>query len=171
MAKAPNDTNWQRRSRVALRITAGVLLAFGLFVLYATFQINQGGGFTVIGPRGVPFIIAIFMIALALLFILKTTILPDQELVQQVADEEAITHWPTVGLIAVALVGYAISLRPLGYPVATTLFLPIGARILGSRRPWRDLIVGLVIGFVVYFCFTRFLGVRLPPGLLAPLIG
>ena len=50
--------------------------------------------------------------------------------------------------------------------VATTLFLPAAARILGSRNLVRDVTVGLVLAVVVYFGFTEFLGVRLPAGVL-----
>jgi putative tricarboxylic transport membrane protein len=38
--------------------------------------------------------------------------------------------------------------------------------VLGSRHLLRDVIVGVGVAVVVYLSFTRFLGVRLPPGVL-----
>jgi putative tricarboxylic transport membrane protein len=85
-----------------------------------------------------------------------------------------------MGLTAAALVAYALALDGfelgpvdvpgLGYIVATALFIPLTARTLGSRSPVRDVIAGVGIGIVVYFGFTEFLGVRLPAGILGPLL-
>ena len=54
----------------------------------------------------------------------------------------------------------------LGYVLATGLFLPATARILGSRSPIRDTVAGFAIAIVIYIGFTQFLGVRLPAGIL-----
>ncbi len=123
---------------------------------------------------------AIGLFVLGAIFALRTTVLPDTDLAAHAADEDGATHWPTVGLTAVALVGYALALDGLavgpvdvpglGYIVATGLFLPVTARILGSRSPIRDVIVGFGIGIVIYIGFTQFLGVRLPAGILGPLL-
>jgi putative tricarboxylic transport membrane protein len=75
-----------------------------------------------------------------------------------------------VGIVGGVLILYAVTLGPLGYPLATTAFLPVAARVLGSRSPVRDLIIGAVVGFVVWFSFTQLLGVRLPAGLLDPVL-
>jgi putative tricarboxylic transport membrane protein len=111
---------------------------------------------------------------------IRTTLLPDRDLAARAAEQEAVTHWPTIGLLAVLLVVYAaalngadigpIELPGLGYIVATALFLPVAARVLGSRHVLRDLVIGILIAVVVYFGFTEFLGVRLPAGILEPLL-
>jgi putative tricarboxylic transport membrane protein len=145
---------------------AGALLALALLVLYATFQIRQPGGYSVVGPVFFPRLVALGLLALGILFLLRTTIRPDTDLADLAAAEEAVTHWPTVGLTALALVAYAFALGALGYVVATSLFFAVMARILGSRRPLRDLFIGVAVSSVVYFGFTRLLGVRLPAGLL-----
>jgi putative tricarboxylic transport membrane protein len=146
------------------------LLALSLLVLYETFQIRQGGGYSAVGPHVFPLAVAVGLLVLSIAFFLRTTLLPDVDLAEQAAAEEAITDWPTVGLLVVLLVSYAFALGILGYIVATTLFYTACASILGSRtgRPnvARDLAVGLVLSLVVYISFTRFLGVRLPTGLL-----
>lgn len=166
MSADPTPRQAPRRSYRGPRITGVALLGLGLLVLYQTFQIRQGGGYSAIGPRFFPLIVAIGLIALSLIFVLRVTALPDEDLGEQVAAEEAATYWPTVGWTALALVVYALSLGTLGYIVASALFFPVVAWLLGSRRPARDTIIGLLIGVVIFFSFTRVLGVRLPAGVL-----
>ncbi len=162
------------------RLVAIALLALAAVLIISAFGIAAGGGYSVIGPATIPLVVAIVLLILAAIFALRTTILPDSDLAVAAADEEAATHWPTVGLIAIALVAYALALDGftlgtlempgLGYIIATGLFLPVVARILGSRSPVRDVTVGFAIAIVVYISFTEFLGVRLPAGLLGPLL-
>jgi putative tricarboxylic transport membrane protein len=127
-------------------------------------QIRGGGG--VIGPRFFPLVVAVGLLALSILFVLRTTVWPDEQLAAQAAAESAMTHWPAVGLTVAALLAYAWALGTLGYIMATALFFPLVARVLGSRRTARDVIIGVVLSVVIYYGFTRLLGVRLPVGLL-----
>jgi putative tricarboxylic transport membrane protein len=57
-----------------------------------------------------------------------------------------------------------VLIEPLGYVVASALFFPFGARVLGSCSPRRDLVAGVALAVAVYLLFTRLLGVPLPPG-------
>lgn len=158
------------------RLVAIALLALGAFLIVSALGITRGGGYQLIGPATIPLFVAVGLLAVSGLFLVRTTVVPDRELAEHAAEEERSTDWPTVGLIAVALVAYALALGGftigplevpgLGYPVATGLFLPLAARILGSRSPIRDTVAGFAIGVVVYLVFTQFLGVRLPAGIL-----
>ena len=162
------------------RLVAVAILAFAALLIVSALGIASAGGYTIIGPTTIPLVVAIGLLVLGAILAVRTTILPDTELAELAAEEERVTHWPTVGLAALALVGYALALDGfalgpvdvpgLGYIVATGIFLPLTARILGSRSPIRDVIVGFAIGIVVYFGFTEFLGVRLPAGILGPLL-
>jgi putative tricarboxylic transport membrane protein len=153
-----------------LRGLALAFLLLGLIVLYATFQIRQGGGYSAVGPQAFPLAVALGLLALSVIFLLRTTAFPDTELAKLAAAEEAATHWPTIGLLALLLVLYVFALRPLGYVVATALFMATSAGILrwriGGMTLVRDLAIGVLLAALVYFTFTRFLGVRLPAGLL-----
>lgn len=135
-----------------------------------SFEIGQTTGFSPVGPSVFPIVMSLGLLALGAIFLLRQTLRPDREYAGHVAREEQATDWRTTGLAAAALVGYAILLAPVGYILATGLFLPVGARILGSKRPLRDLAIGLALGVVVWFAFTQFLGVRLPSGLLDPVL-
>jgi putative tricarboxylic transport membrane protein len=166
MNQPPPQAEISPRSVLGLRLAAIFLLLFGGVMAYQSTQIREGGGFTVIGPRYFPIAVTVGLLVLGVIFLLRTTLWPDRELMAQATAEDRITHWPSVGLTALSLLAYALAFPILGYIVATTLFLPIEARILGSRSPVRDLVVGLGVAVTVYFGFTGFLGVRLPAGLL-----
>lgn len=152
------------------RLIAIGLLALGILVLLDALRVGRGTGFRPIGPGFMPTIVAVGLIVLAVALVLRTTFRPDTDLAEHIAAEAAATSWPTVGLVAVALVGYALVLGPLGYILATTILVPVAARILGSRQTIRDVVVGLGMSAAVWLVFTEFLGVRLPAGLLAPLV-
>ena len=153
-----------------------MLVALGVLLVVSALGIARGGGYSVIGPATIPLAVAIVLLVLGLLFVVRTTALPDTDLAAKAGEEQRATHWATVGLIGAALVVYALALDGvrlgpveipgLGYVVATAAFLPVVARILGSRRWLRDAIAGIAIAIVVYVGFTQFLGVRLPAGVL-----
>jgi putative tricarboxylic transport membrane protein len=137
-----------------------VLLGLAIGVLAATTAIRSPDGYAVTGPRFFPLVVGIFLLVFALLFLVRTFVRPDIELA-----ERAATDWaPPLG-VAGALVAYALLLEPLGYIVATTLFFPLVATVLGSRAHVRDAIAGLVLATLLYVAFTQFLGVDLPAGL------
>jgi putative tricarboxylic transport membrane protein len=142
-----------------------VLLGLAIAVLAATTAIRSPDGYAVTGPRFFPLVVGIFLLVLALLFLARTIVRPDVELAERAAREQAATDWTPPAVVAGALLAYALLLEPLGYIVATTLFFPAVAFILGSRSHVRDAIAGLVLGTVLYVAFTQFLGVDLPAGL------
>jgi putative tricarboxylic transport membrane protein len=134
-------------------------------VLIAVTAIPGRGGYTSSGPRFVPLIVAVGLLALSGLFLARTLVRPDHELAERSAAEDDATHWPTPVLLVLALVGYVLVLEPLGYPVATVIFFVVAARLLGSRSLVRDLLIGLLLGFGLFTAFTQYLGVSLPGGL------
>ena len=155
------------------RIFAVAILAFGLFVLYGTFQISGANGYSPDGPKFFPLIVVVGLLILGVLFLLSTTLRRDCYLGEKAATEEASTHWPTTGMVVAILVVYAFLLNPLGYAVATALFFPAVAYVLGSRgrrKVLRNLAIGVALGVLVFFAFTELLGVRLPDGILDPLL-
>lgn len=147
------------------RIAGLALLALGVAALVATTRIpSVRDGWGVSGPRFVPLVASLTLIVLSIAFLVRTVVRPDVELAQFAAAESAKTHWPTPGLVMAGLLGYVALLMPLGYALATALFFTATARVLGSRHLARDAVAGVVLGVVVSYAFTRWLGVRLPVG-------
>lgn len=166
-----NRPEERRRSWLGPRLVAIVVLGIGVVALSQAFAIREGAGYSVVGPRFFPIVVALGLLLWGVAFLVRTTPLaPDEDLAAQAAAEEAATHWATVLMIMAVLVLYVFTLGPLGYPVATALFFPVGARMMGSRHFRRDLITGILLGLVIYLVFTRFLGVRLPAGVLAGIL-
>lgn len=158
------------------RVVAGVLIVGSIFLVYHALQIGRVAGYTVVGPSTFPLVVSIGLLILGVILAVRTTLLPDVELGRQVSEEEGVAHWPSAGLLMGVLVVYGLALDGfrigpldvpgLGYVVATSLFIPLAARVLGSEHLLRDLVVGVSLAVVVYVGFTQFLGVRLPAGVL-----
>jgi putative tricarboxylic transport membrane protein len=165
------DTEQKRRHWLGPRLAALVVLGIGVVALSQAFAIRESAGYSVVGPRFFPIVVAVGLVLWGVAFLIRTTSLaPDDDLAEQAAAEEAATHWATVLTIMALLVIYVYALAPLGYALATALFFPVVARIMGSRNLLRDLLTGILLGLVIYIVFTRFLGVRLPAGLLAGIL-
>jgi putative tricarboxylic transport membrane protein len=149
----------------APRFAGLALLALGAAAFAATTQIHSArDGWSVDGPRFVPLIASVAVITLALAFLVRTVWRPDLELARFAAAEAAQTHWGTpIGVMA-ALLGYVALLTPAGWALATAIFLPVTARVLGSRHTGRDVAVGVLLGVLSSYVFSRWLGVRLPVG-------
>lgn len=67
-------------------------------------------------------------------------------------------------------VGYALTFSWLGYPLATVGVLAAGGAVMGARR-WPALLgYPVIYSIATYLLFDTVLRVRLPEGLLSPLI-
>jgi putative tricarboxylic transport membrane protein len=155
-----------RRTLLGPRIAGVLVLALGLLAAYQTVQLGSEEGYAPSGPAFFPLVVSAGLLVFGTLFLLQALVRPDPALSEHVAEEEAATHWSTVGLVVLALLVYAFLLEPLGYPIATTLFFLVVTRVLGSRRLVRDAVIAVVLSFALYFGFTEVLGVRLPGGVL-----
>ena len=143
---------------IGARAIGGVLLAVGVVAFVAT--LGVGDGWSASGPRLAPAVSSVLLIVLAALFLAR----PGEELADHIAEASEGTHWPTPALLLGLLIGYALLLSVLGYALATTIFFWLAAWLLGSEKPARDLLIGVVIGVVTSFAFTEWLNVQLPQG-------
>lgn len=165
-----NDRSDVRRGLLEARVAALAVVILGIVCVIGASQIRTPGGYTAVSAGAMPIAVGVGLIALGLLLLLRATARPDLDHAARVAAEAVATHWPTTLAALAGLVAYALVLGPLGYVVATALFVPAEARVLGSRSAVRDVAVGAVLALVVYLAFTQFLGVRLPAGVLDPIL-
>ena len=73
-------------------------------------------------------------------------------------------HWAPASWLCAAMLGYGFLMVPLGFVLATTLFLIAGFVILGERR--RSVLLFLPVAFSIAFflLMTEGLGLYLAPG-------
>ena len=154
-----------------LAMAIGVLVV-GIIVLVGTQDIKVRQG-VVVSPRIIPNIIGIGLVAVALWYAVdifrnphRATGGEDGEDV----DPEAETDWTVLGIIAVALVVYAISMEYLGFIFASAALFTISAFAMGSRHIPRDVVIGLIFGTAIFVLFDGWLGVRLPTEWLEELV-
>ncbi len=158
------------RGKSATRIAAVAILALAGVVLYQAVEVAERTG---VGPQQsgfFPMLVGVGLVVFGVAFLLRTTVWPDRVLREEVAAAEAEVHWLTLGLVAAALLVYVFVLGFLGYVVATSLFFVTAAWIAGSRRVVRDVVIGVLLSVAVYYGFTEFLRVRLPAGVLEPIL-
>jgi putative tricarboxylic transport membrane protein len=161
-----------RRSGAEIALSLGVI-ALGIGVAAVTATLPSAGGYAGIGPNFIPGVVAggIILLGLWLGFEAFTggwrNAAPDDPGVRgEHAFDAAAFVWISAGLFAhMALIGWA------GFVIAGTVLFACIARGFGSRRPVRDLSIGLVLALGVFLFFVKLLNVNLPGGWLSPLLG
>lgn len=73
-------------------------------------------------------------------------------------------------LLAAALIGYAVVLKPFGFDLALTLLLVASIRIFGYSRWLRNLAMSVLMTIVAHVVFIAWLKVPLPLGVLTELL-
>ncbi len=157
---APETTPW------AHRVSALAFFAVAVGVLTGAIGIDPGTTYQAVGPRVFPLLVGAGMCLVSAIGVVQAFRGTDPEQIDQLREEIHATHWPSVFLLVAVLVGYVLLLTPLGYWQTTTVFFVAVARVLGSRRPIRDAIIGLVLALAVFLLFDRVLGIDLPPGIV-----
>ncbi|MGB8621938.1 MAG: tripartite tricarboxylate transporter TctB family protein [Paracoccaceae bacterium] len=105
-----------------------------------------------LGPAAFPMIIAVPAAVMSVAMILR----PDP-------DPAFARGWPLARQLTslAVLLGYALLLERLGFPLATMLATALLARLIGAR--WKQAVVSAVaIAFSLYFAFDHLLGLPLP---------
>jgi putative tricarboxylic transport membrane protein len=72
--------------------------------------------------------------------------------------------------LVAALLASALLMRPAGYILASIFFVSVGTAVMGGRGAARLVVVPVVYALVTYILFDTLLGVRIPDGILRPLI-
>ena len=72
--------------------------------------------------------------------------------------------WPPALWLCTAMLGYGLLMEPLGFVLATTLFLLAGFLILGERRRGVLIVLPLAFSVAFFLLMTAALGLYLAPG-------
>jgi len=114
-------------------------------------------GFGVVSPAVMPTIIGVLMLLTAIWLAVDAVrgATPPQT--------EALDRRPFAYTVA-ATAAFLFAFVPLGFVISAAAFLVAQARILGSRRPVRDIIGSIAFIVSLYVLFVRFLTIGLPKG-------
>ena len=100
-----------RRSLIGPRLIALILVLGGAFLFSEALRIGSVRGYQVVGPSTLPLVVSAALAVLGVALAIRTTVLPDVDLAERVAEEEASSHWPTTGALLGLLVIYALALN------------------------------------------------------------
>ncbi|HEX5079201.1 MAG TPA: tripartite tricarboxylate transporter TctB family protein [Geminicoccaceae bacterium] len=154
-----------RGLRLGEAVLAAFVLALGVFIAVETAMLRSGPGYAAIGPKLFPWLVA------AGLLLVGTALLHEARAgtVAQPAGFEL--DLPPPLIVTVGLILQMLLMKPAGFVIATAVLFVAVAYALGSRRILLNAAVGLLLCAITYVAFTRGLGLVLPAGVLAGLVG
>lgn len=143
-----------------------LLLALGVLVLTDALTMNvdiaQRGP---VGPKTVPIVVGIGLLAVALL--LAVDVLRGGRGEAEAGEDVDLTEpadWRTVLLLAGVFLATAVLIEPIGFPIAGALLFWGAAYALGSRHLTRDPLIAAALSLLTFVLFNNLLGVPLPGG-------
>lgn len=145
-----------------LAISLG-LVALGSFVIYETQSIAETQGYAQIGPRLFPYLIGVGLTLCGA--VLGWHAISGGWRHVPLDEAHEAPDWMAFGIISAGVVLHMLVIGWAGFIIASTLLFVLIARGFGSRKPVRDAIIAVVLAFVVFFLFTKGLGLNLPKGL------
>lgn len=162
-------TGWSRWSEL---FVAAALLVVGGIILVQTREIRVVKAMSQVSPRVIPYAVGVALIILGVWYaidiIRHPNVLAAGEDDEDV-DIDAPVDWTVLGVLAVALIAFALLMQPAGFIIASAALFAIASTGMGSRRVLLNVIIGLIVGAVIYLVFDRWLGVRLPDGITRPI--
>ena len=152
-----------RRADAAL---GGAAVVLGLVIAGGTLAIGAGFGYDRIGPRTMP-----YAVALGLLLLGGALLVPAlRRRPETGAAESAALRWQALGILALAGALFLLLAGRTGFIPAASLQFWLVARAFGNRRPLRDAAAAVLLSAAVYAAFARGLGLALPAGPLEALL-
>lgn len=119
--------------------------------------------------RTMPYALAVLGIMLALLILVFPTTDPAGK--QSLREETRGMDWKTAILLVVAMIVYGLTMKWIGFIIASILFLLVGFYILGERRIKRMLLASIPLVVMLWFIMSSLLGVYIAPGELFYMLG
>ena len=140
-------------------------MALGVILLVGARGISFAAGYDRIGPRFFPYSVGVGLIGLGAAFAAHLLLANRRgsETDLAPAGEDPIS-WRQLMVVLAALALTVLLLDRAGFVIACALQLWLVARAFGSTRPVRDAVVAVLLPTIVYFAFSRGLGLSLPAG-------
>ncbi|KJZ60626.1 tripartite tricarboxylate transporter TctB family protein [Pseudomonas fluorescens] len=156
----------QPRAILPAQLAIGVgVIAISAMLAVGAFRFPPEMGFVILGAHVYPYAVAVFLGVVGLLLCYQAVTGGFRELAdhrdeadQALPGGKAGAAWVTAGLV-----GVAVLINLIGFVLAAGLLFACSARGFGSRRPVKDLAIGIALTLPIYWLFNAGLGVSLPP--------
>jgi putative tricarboxylic transport membrane protein len=146
---------------------AGSLLILGLIVIFDTSRMMIPVGEETVGPQVFPYLIGGFLISISLgLFIqvLRGNLgVPEGTEFGEIIDK---TDYKSLAMVAGSMATYPVLIERAGFIIATTVAFFGVSYAFGATQLRKNFVIALIFSAIVYFAFSRGLGVNLPAGIL-----
>jgi putative tricarboxylic transport membrane protein len=156
----------QRESKTVGLVAGLLLVIVGILIAWSTSQMRVPPMHAKVGPQLFPYVAAVVLVVLGVLFALQALRDSPDKLV---ADTDS-TEWFSLGIIVAGFLFQIIFITTLGFILSSTVLFVAVAIGFGSRQYLRDVIVALLLSSAAYFTFTRLLNLQLPSGIFGGLI-
>ena len=145
----------------AVLVIAALLAVAGFAIGWVTYTTEERAGYSQVGPRTVPFILAGALTVLGAF----TAIAGIRGQFPKREKQDIPPMLWLIGGLAVQL----LTMKTLGFSIATGLLFAAAARGFGRGPLWMTIPIGIVFSFIVWAIFAKGLQLTLPAGPLEKL--
>lgn len=142
-----------------------LMLLFGIFLLILIPYQVSGVKITSLGPKFLPYLVAIGITILSLLSVIEGFL--NKESIGEEADRETKENKSYIRTILtlLSLVIWLLLVPIIGFVITTIAFIATIIVIIGEYKIYQLIIIPLVVAFSVYYIFNNILNVILPEGI------
>ena len=147
-------------------LLGGSAIVLGLVLVAGVFGIDTGFGYDRIGPRTVPYGVALGLVLVGGALVAPTL----RGRGHDDRQTAALLRSGTLGWLALAGLLFLALVDRAGFIAAASLQFWLVARAFSASRPLRDGVVAVLLAVTVYATFSRGLGLALPAGFVESLL-
>ena len=122
-----------------------------------------------LGPKAFPHLLTVGLLISAVMLLLEMIKAKKEPAEEKPAESTETPEKSTVKIVAGSVVATAIYFalfEPLGYAIATSLFLLVTTMYFNKGKTLMNVLTAVLYSFISYYVFSTLLGVNLPRGIL-----
>jgi putative tricarboxylic transport membrane protein len=152
----------ERRPDRAALVIAAVLALVAVVIIWSTMNAPQAAGYTVVGPKIVPYIVAACLSGLAL----WTAV---EGIRGDFPEREEQNHPPMLWLLG-GLLFQLLTIKTIGFSIAAGIMFAATAKAFGKGPLALTIPIGIAFSFAVWLIFALALQLTLPEGPVETLV-
>ena len=140
-------------------------MLLGLLCLWQAAIIPQTPIYAQVGPKFVPYLVGALVTVIGAGLVVQALRGGWSADMEEVRDAPP-TNWRALGLVGAGLLANLLLIDWLGFVIAASIQFVLVSAGFGSRRPGRDLLIGLAVTLSAFLAFDKLLGVNIGSGIL-----